>query len=122
MTRKEMAISFLKMVANRDIRKAYELYIAPEFIHHNQFFKGDRQSLLLAMEEAGRVNPHKVLVVKQAFEDGDTVITHSHVKQNPDEAGGAVVHIFRFRNDRVVELWDLGQPIMLDSPNEHGMF
>ena len=23
---------------------------------------------------------------------------------------------------RVVELWDLGQPIMLDSPNEHGMF
>jgi predicted SnoaL-like aldol condensation-catalyzing enzyme len=122
MTKKELAISFLKMVANRDIRRAYELYIAPEFIHHNQFFKGDRQSLLLAMEEAARVNPHKVLTVKQAFEDGATVITHSHVKQNPEDTGAAVVHIFRFKNDRVVELWDLGQPLMKDSPNENGMF
>jgi predicted SnoaL-like aldol condensation-catalyzing enzyme len=122
MSRKDSAISFLKMVANRDIRRAYELYIASEFIHHNQFFKGDRQSLLLAMEEASRVNPHKVLSIKQAFEDGDTVITHSHVKQNPDDDGAAVVHIFRFKNDQVVELWDVGQPIMRDSPNENGMF
>ncbi len=122
MSRKESAVSFLRMVAERDVRRAYELYIAPDFIHHNPYFKGDRQSLMLAMEEAGRMNPNKELTVKQVFEDGDTVITHSHVKQNPEDLGGAVVHIFRFKKDRVVELWDLGQAIMKDSPNEFGMF
>jgi len=33
-----------------------------------------------------------------------------------------VVHILRFEGDRIVELWDIGQEIPQDSPNEHGMF
>jgi predicted SnoaL-like aldol condensation-catalyzing enzyme len=115
MSQKELAISFLKMVVARNIREAYDKHIAPNFVHHNQYFKGDRQSLMVAMEGAA-------LEVKHAFEDGNTVITHSHVKQSPDDAGAAVVHIFRFEKGRVVELWDLGQPIVKDSPNEHGAF
>ncbi len=34
----------------------------------------------------------------------------------------ALVHIFRFKEDRVAELWDIAQPVPADSPNEHGMF
>ena len=29
---------------------------------------------------------------------------------------------FRFEQDRIAELWDLGQEISRTSPNEHGMF
>jgi predicted SnoaL-like aldol condensation-catalyzing enzyme len=48
------------------------------------------------------------------------VITHSLVvKQNMEIA---VVHIFRFSGDKIVELWDLGQPIEKNSPNENGLF
>jgi predicted SnoaL-like aldol condensation-catalyzing enzyme len=32
------------------------------------------------------------------------------------------VHIFRFRGDKIVELWDLGQEVPESSPNENGMF
>jgi hypothetical protein len=77
MAKKETAIAFLKMVADRNIRDAYEKFIAADFLHHNQYFKGDRQSLMLAMEQAALKNPDKILEVKQAFEDGDTVITLS---------------------------------------------
>jgi predicted SnoaL-like aldol condensation-catalyzing enzyme len=57
------------------------------------------------------------------YEDGDTVITHSLVtRQDPQAPDIAVVHIFRFEHDRIAELWDLGQPISKDSPNENGMF
>lgn len=41
------------------------------------------------------------------------------------EAGGigaAVVHIFRFDDDRIVELWDIGQAVPEASVNENGMF
>jgi predicted SnoaL-like aldol condensation-catalyzing enzyme len=44
------------------------------------------------------------------------------VKQNPQDRGAAVMHIFRFDGNQVVEMWDLGQPIPENMPNENGMF
>lgn len=120
MSNKENAISFLKMAGFGDVRSAYEKFIASEFIHHNQYFKGDRESLLKAMEEAHKSSPNKSIDVRNCYEDGDTVITHSLVRQRDQEI--AVVHIFRFKNNKVVELWDLGQALEKDSPNENGAF
>lgn len=123
MTKKEIAITFLKMAAMGEVQKAYAQFIAPHFIHHNQYFKGDRRSLMQAMEEASKSTPNKSINIKHVYEDIDTVITHSHVlRQTPDDPGIAVIHIFRFENDRIVELWDLGQPIEKDHPNENGLF
>ncbi|MFS0555108.1 nuclear transport factor 2 family protein [Brevibacillus sp. 179-C9.3 HS] len=119
---KENAVSFLQLVASGNVREAYQRYIGPNFRHHNPFFQGDAQSLMLAMEENAAKNPHKILEVKRAIEEGDIVAVHSHVKQNQEDLGGAVVHIFRFHNDLVVELWDVGQAIPDSSPNENGMF
>ncbi|WP_134701075.1 nuclear transport factor 2 family protein [Ammoniphilus sp. YIM 78166] len=119
---KEKAVSFLKSVASGEVREAYERYIGPGFRHHNPFFRGDAESLMLAMEESAAMNPHKILEVKRAIEEGDIVAVHSHVKQRQDDIGGAVVHIFRFHNDLIVEFWDVGQPIPEDSPNENGVF
>ncbi|AWX55052.1 MULTISPECIES: nuclear transport factor 2 family protein [Brevibacillus] len=119
---KENAVSFLQLVASGNVREAYQRYTSPNFRHHNPFFRGDAHSLMLAMEENAAKNPHKILEVKRAIEEGDIVAVHSHVKQNQEDLGGAVVHIFRFHNDQIVELWDVGQPIPDDSPNENGMF
>lgn len=47
---------------------------------------------------------------------------YSHVKQNKEELGKAIVHIFRFQNGQIVEMWDIGQQIPENSPNENGMF
>jgi predicted SnoaL-like aldol condensation-catalyzing enzyme len=119
---KEKAVSFLQLVASGKVREAYHTYIGPDFCHHNPYFRGDADSLMLAMEENAALNPHKVLEVKLAIQERDTVAVHSHVKQNPEDLGGAVVHIFRFQDNQIVELWDIGQPIPEDSPNENGMF
>jgi predicted SnoaL-like aldol condensation-catalyzing enzyme len=121
-SKKEIATQFLRLVAAGNIREAYAKYIAPDFRHHNAYFKGDRESLKVAMEEAQQKNPHKVLDIKMALEDGDRVVIFSHVKQNPEDRGGAVVHIFRFAGNHIVEMWDLGQQIPENMPNENGMF
>ncbi len=67
-------------------------------------------------------NPNKKLEIKLTLEDSNLVATYSHVQQKPGETGVAVVHIFRFESDHIVEMWDLGQAIPEDSPNENGMF
>ena len=122
MNKKNIAISFLQLVASGKIREAYDKYVHPDFHHHNAYFKGDRESLRAAMEEAQRKNPNKALDIKMAIEDGDRVAVLSHLKQDPGDRGAAVVHIFRFDGNQVVEMWDLGQPIPENMPNENGMF
>lgn len=119
---KGSAVAFLKMVVAKNIREAYDKFIAPDFIHHNQYFKSDRESLLVAMEQAHRKFPDTTIEIKRIYEDNDTVITHSLVKHGPNEADIAVVHIFRFKNGLVAELWDLGMQIQEDSPNDNGLF
>ena len=34
----------------------------------------------------------------------------------------AIVHIFRFEGDKIVEEWDLSPQIPGDAPNENGLF
>jgi len=119
---KDAAISFLRLAASGKAREAFQKCVGSNFRHHNPFFRGDADSLRIAMEENAAKNPKKALEVQHALEDGDLVAVHSHVRQNPDDRGAAVVHIFRFEGDRVVELWDMGQPVPENSPNENGMF
>jgi predicted SnoaL-like aldol condensation-catalyzing enzyme len=72
------------------------------------------------MEENEERFSNKSLAIHRVLEDGNLVAVHSNVKMN--DLNIAVVHIFRFENDLIVELWDLGQPVPENSPNENGMF
>jgi predicted SnoaL-like aldol condensation-catalyzing enzyme len=119
---REIATSFLELVASGKVREAYRKYVGLNFHHHNAFFEGDRESLMLAMEDDATKNPNKKLKIRLTLEDKDLVATYSHVQQNPKDLGIAAVHIFRFDDDRIVELWDVGQEIPKNSPNKNGMF
>ena len=120
---KEAATEFMRLVASKDgVREAYRRYAAPNFRHHNPYFKGDAESLMSAMEENAAKNPEKKLEVLRAIQEGDLVAVHCRVRMKPGEPGYSLAHIFRFQGDRVVELWDIGQAVPENSPNENGMF
>jgi len=77
------------------------------------------------MIEASTQCPEKTLIVKNTITDHDAqmVVVHSHVIPIPGTPGAAVVHIFRFDGDKIVELWDVGQAIDPDcTANCDGMF
>jgi predicted SnoaL-like aldol condensation-catalyzing enzyme len=119
---KEQAMNFLQLIVSGEIDEAYEKYVSPKLRHHNPYFPGDGESLKQAMKENDSMNPNKTLEVKQTMEEGEMVMVYSHIKQNPEDLGGAAVHIFRFQEGKIVEMWDVGQPVSEDSPNENGMF
>jgi predicted SnoaL-like aldol condensation-catalyzing enzyme len=119
---KAAAADFLTMVASGRVNEAFEKHAAHNFRHHNPYFPDNARSLMAAMAENAARNPGKTLDIKLAVEDGDHVWIFSHVRQKPEDRGVAMVHIFRFENRRIVELWDIGQPVPETSPNELGMF
>ena len=57
-----------------------------------------------------------------AVEEGDLVAVHSRVQHGPADPGAALVHLFRFEGDRIVELWDVGQEVPAETVNANGMF
>jgi predicted SnoaL-like aldol condensation-catalyzing enzyme len=119
---KNAAVSFLKMAASGKVQEAYSKFVGEGFRHHNPFFEGSAESLQAGMQANALQNPDKVLDVKRVIAEGELVAVHSHVQQKPGERGAAVVHIFRFENGHILELWDLGQPLPDESPNQFGMF
>ena len=120
-SKKEAAEEFLRLVAKGEIRQAYEKFIAPDFRHHNAGFEGDADSLMTAMEENHAAHPHKVLEIQRSLEDGEHVAIHSRMSLSPGHNGMALVHIFRFKNGQIEELWDIGQEVPQKTPNRHGM-
>lgn len=115
MTKKDTAIEFLKLAYSGNAREAYGKYVHLDFTLHNVFHKGDRESLIVAMEEALAKNPNKSFEVLHALEDGNLAAVHTHVTKE-DGTEFAVVHIFRFKDKKIIELWDIGMAVPKDLP------
>ena len=119
---KAAATDFLRKAAAGKASEAFALYASPTFRHHNPYFRSDADSLMSAMAENARRNPGKALEIQHTLLDGNLVAVHSRIRQNPDDRGAAVVHLFRFEHGLIAELWDIGQPVPEEMENEYGMF
>src|SRR5512136_413434 len=105
-SKKDLAVSFLHLASSGKIRQAYSKYVHPQFRHHNPYFKGDRESLLAGMEESAVKFPEKVFEAVRTFEDGDFVVVHGKVRLKPEMPEIALIHIFRFWDDLIIEEWE----------------
>ncbi len=121
-TRKGAATHFLQLVAAGRIEEAYQKYVDMQGKHHNQFFPAGFPALQKAMIESHIQFPKKQFTIKNVLGDGDFVAVHSHLVLSPGEKSMTVVHMFRFRNGKITEMWDLGQAVPPDSPNIDGPF
>lgn len=119
---KESAIHFLQLTAAGSVNEAFYLYADEHLRHHNMHFKGDANSLKAAMEESAIHLPEKQLEIRLAIAEGDMVAVYSKVVISPGEPGVALVHFFRFEDEKITELWDLAQAPPDESVNENGMF
>lgn len=119
--RKAVALDFLRHVrAGR--RADAERLVHPGAKHHNPFFAAGMTALFEAVEAAAEIAPHREADIKCAVAEGEYVMVHSHMRPTPGDPGASVVHIFRFDNDRIVEIWDVGQAVPKDNANSDGMF
>jgi predicted SnoaL-like aldol condensation-catalyzing enzyme len=115
-------VSFLELASSGKVDEAYRDFLTSDFRHHNPHFPAHTEALATGMKEDAAAHPNKVFEVQRALEDGDLVAVHSRVRQEPDGPDVAAVHVFRFQDGRVAELWDVAAPVPEDSPNANGAF
>ncbi len=119
---KEHAVQFLKLMSSGKIDEAYDGFVSPTGKHHSPHFPAGFDALKAAMKESYRQFPEKQSGVKHVVGGDDMVAVHSHVILKPGDLGFAILHLFRFEGEKIVELWDFTQPILAESPNTDGVF
>ena len=120
--RRQAAKQFLQLVVAGQIDEAYQRHVDLNGKHHNPLFAEGIPALKKAMIENHVQLPKKQLLVKNVLSDGDFVAVHSQIVLRPGESSVATVHLFRVSGDKIVEMWDVGQPLPADSPNRDGAF
>ena len=119
---KQIAEEFLLLTSAGRSREAFQRFVGENFIHHNVYFRGDAQTLMVAMEQNAGMFPESIFEIKRLIAEGDLVACHSHYRQNQGDSGYAITHIFRFENEKIAEMWDFGQKVPDTAVNENGMF
>jgi predicted SnoaL-like aldol condensation-catalyzing enzyme len=116
------AVKFLQLAATGQVEEAYGKYVAPDFIHHNPWFAGDRATLAAGMAASARTEPNKSFQVQRVIGEGELVAVHSRLERVDAGKVYAVVHILRFAGNMIAEMWDVSQEAPAQSPNARGMF
>lgn len=119
----QKVVAFLDMVFNqKKVKEGFDTYVGGQYIQHNPIAPDGPQAAVEVLTKAMQSFPDWHYDIKHTYVDGDIVIVHSHVKLKPDDRGMAVVDIFRLENGKVVEHWDVVQPIPEKSANDNTMF
>ena len=119
---KRVVLAFYEAGLNRKNYAEAASYLGERYVQHNPTADDGGQGFakFVAFLRANYPDAHST--VRQVFADGDFVILHVLEKLDPGDRGNAIVDIFRLEHGRIVEHWDVKQPIPDYAANRNSMF
>jgi predicted SnoaL-like aldol condensation-catalyzing enzyme len=106
----------------RNAKAAFETWVAADYIQHNPIAKDGRDNAIAALQPFFDAMKEMRYTVKLVIAEGDHVAVHNHLQMNATDRGSAVVDIFRVKDCKIVEHWDVIQAVPEKSANAHPMF
>lgn len=104
------------------VREAFEKYVAPAYIQHNPIASDGRDAAINALAPYFASQPNMKHEIQRIIVDGDLAAVHVRATNGPNDRGAAVVDMFRLADGKIVEHWDVIQPVPAQSANAHPMF
>jgi predicted SnoaL-like aldol condensation-catalyzing enzyme len=122
-TNKQTVLAYLNTAFNeKKPAEAVEKYGGSHYIQHNPQAPHGFEAFVQFVGGFLEQFPQTSFDIKRAVAEGDLVVTHSLLKTSPEDRGTAVADFFRLEDGKVVEHWDVLQPIPESAANEHPMF
>lgn len=116
---RRMIASMINLAWNGgEVAKALSLYADENYVQHNPYI-GDGVKPLTERANAGKL-PQRCYDIKFVLTQNDLVWVYSKVTET--DSVNAVVDMFRVRDGKMVEHWDVSQAVPSDMPHDNGMF
>jgi len=101
---------------------AMEKYVGDRYIQHNPFAGDGKKPFIEFFSGLYKKNNTARVEIKRMIAEKDLVVVHTLSKLYPNHRGNAVVDIFRVKNGKIVEHWDVMQPVPEKVANKNTMF
>jgi predicted SnoaL-like aldol condensation-catalyzing enzyme len=97
-------------------------YVGAEYIQHNPDTRDGADAFIQTINGVIAKYPELTVEIKRVIAEGDLVVTHDLVKISAEDRSMAGADIFRLRDGKIVEHWDVRQDIPEKAENENTMF
>jgi predicted SnoaL-like aldol condensation-catalyzing enzyme len=119
---KKVVVEFYNKAINDKDFEAASKYLGTRYTQHNPNAADGPEGLRAFLQFLKEKFPNSRSEIKRVFAEADYVILHVHAVREPGTRGSAIVDIFKLENGKVVEHWDVIQPIPEKALNTNGMF
>jgi predicted SnoaL-like aldol condensation-catalyzing enzyme len=119
---RDVVLDFYESGVNRrDYAGAFR-HLDPSYVQHNPSASDGPEGLREFFTRLEESYPDFRVEIRRVFIEGDMVAVHVRSFNGPTTNGEAGVNIFRLENGKIVEHWDVIQPIPERMPHSNTMF
>lgn len=119
---RQLVLQFYNRVFNEhDVANGVSA-MSDDYRQHNPMIPNGKAPFVSFFTGLFKNYPDLKAQIVQVAADGDLVWLHVHLTNAPGDRGQAVVDIFRVESGKIVEHWDVMQPVPDKSVNNNAMF
>ncbi|MFD0365828.1 ester cyclase [Nocardia sp. GCM10030253] len=119
---KRTVLAFYEAAFNAKDFAATAALIGDRYVQHNPEIADGLDGLLARLTHLKEAFPALHVEVKRLVAEGDYVSAQVHGVRESGQRGLAIMDIFRLEDGKLVEHWDVIQPIPEEAVNQNGMF
>ncbi len=119
---RKLVVDFYDKVFNQHMVEEAAVVLTDDYKQHNPHVPDGKEPFVSYFTQFFKDNPEARARIVRSAADGDLVWLHLNSTQNAQDRGEAIVDIFRVEDGRIVEHWDVIQPVPETSANENTMF
>ena len=119
---RKAVLAFYEKGLNQKDADAALAYVGNRYVQHNPGAADGPDGFRKFIGFLREKFPNSHSEIKRSFVDGDYVILHVHAVREPGTRGNAIIDIFKLEDGKIVEHWDVVQPIPENPANNNTMF
>jgi len=118
---RKLVVEFYDRFFNKHDLEAASV-VADDYRQHNPQVPDGKKPLISFFSGFFKDNAQSKAEIVRSAADGDLVWLHVHATNGVDDRGQAIVDIFRVKDGKIVEHWDVIQAVPSEAANKNTMF
>jgi len=114
--------SFSRLMETHHAMEGVDKYVSARYVEHDPSTEGGgREGLIKFIKESGWDEGKAAAAVihrDRTIASGDLVVVHQHMRMSAKDPWVALVDIFRVADGKIIEHWDVVQPVPTNPVNK----